>query len=130
MPAPTTYSTDQDLVPVYVSDAALLPDSLAPQHEAAFAAINRDLAAQGWDAEDLAALSEATIAALVAPSCCYVMHLLHREKIASERGTESLDKAKFWRDEYARELAATAIVTTLADVDDPPSTRGGYVVLG
>ena len=126
----STYSTDEDLVPVYISDAAALPDSLARLHEEAGAQIDRDLKQAGWDAEDLVALTAATLLGLVKPACCYVMHLLTRQQVAHERGTESLDKAKFWRDEYSKALAGTTIETTLAEQDDPAPTRGGYVVLG
>jgi len=124
------YSTDENLIPVYVSDAAALPDSLAPLHEEATAQINRDLYAKDWDDASLAILTPASLLELVKPACCYVMYLLSRMQVAHERGTESLDKAKFWRDEYRRALESALIETTAEDDGVPPETSRGYVVLG
>jgi hypothetical protein len=125
-----TYSDDEDLVPVYFPTASALPDTLAPLHEEAFAQINRDLVAMEWEAEDLAALTQETLDALVKPSCCYVMHLLTRSAISHGRSDSALEQARFWEGEYRKALAATPIVTTLLEDDDPPATGGGYVVLG
>ncbi len=130
MPVPTTYSANDDLVPIYVQDAAVLPDSIARLHEEAARQINDDLRARGWDDEDLAALTETALANLVKPACCYVMALLFEEKSNSERGTESLDKAKHWETKYKAALAAAVITTTLEQPDDPAPRAGGYVVLG
>jgi len=130
MAAPTVYSTDADLVPIYVSDAAILRDSLEPLHLEAFAQINRDLIDAGRDTDNLAILTPASLIALVKPSCCYVMHLLYREKSNSERGTESLDKAKYWESKYQTAFAA-ARVETIDEADgDEPESHSGYVVLG
>lgn len=125
-----TYATDQDLVPVYFPDAAGLPDTLAPLHEAAGAQIDRDLKAMGWEAEDLAALTADTLTALVDPSCRLVMHLLARASISHGRSESAMEQAKFWGDEYKKALAATPIETTLEQDDDPPAITSGYVALG
>jgi hypothetical protein len=126
-----TYSDDEDLVPVYFPSASALPDTLAPLHEEAFAQINRDLVAMEWEAEDLAALTQETLDALVKPSCCYVMYLLFRPSLASSRDPQqAMVAVKFWSDAYSAALAAVPIVTTLLEDDDPPATGGGYVVLG
>lgn len=126
----STYSTDADLIPVYFPNASGLPDALSALHEAAGAQIDRDLKAQGWDAEDLAALTADTLAALVDPACKLVMHLLARSAISHGRSDSALDQAKFWADEYKKALGATAIETTLVEADDPPPRSSGYVVLG
>lgn len=124
------YTTNEDLVPVYVQDAATLPDDMTALHEAAYTQIRKDLAAQGWETEDLDALTDETTAALKDPSCRWVLFLLFSGQAQHGRDESLLVLAEKQLGWYRTSLASTPIETTLGEDDDPPSTSGGYVVLG
>lgn len=124
----TTYSTDEDLVPVFVQDAETLPDSLVPHHEAAYAQIRRDLVGMGRTAAELDSLTSDTLAALKVPSCHYVLHLLFQSQTHGRTG-DLFELAKHHLGEYQRTLRSTVIESTADPSNEPPRATGGYVVL-
>lgn len=125
----SAYTTDEDLVPVYVQDASLLPDTLAPLHEAAYVAIRRDLVAMGSTVEQLDALTDACLEALKVPSCNHVMYLLNRPSTRADSAL--LELAESFLKEYQRTLRSTVIESTVASESGETSrTSSGYVVLG
>lgn len=124
------YTTDEDLVPVYVADAGLLPDTLAPLHEAAYGAIRRDLTSLGSTTEQLDALTEASLEALKVPSCHYVLHLLFQQQTHGRSG-DLLELAKYHLVEYQRTLRSTVIESTVVSaLGETSRVSSGYVVLG
>jgi hypothetical protein len=124
----TFYTTDEDLVPVYVA-ASLLPDTLAPLHEAAYAQIRDDLVAMGSTIEQLDALTDASLEALKKPSCHYVMYLVNRPSTRADSAL--LELAESWLTGYQRALRSTVIESTVAsELGETSRTSSGYVVLG
>lgn len=102
---PTAYSTDDNLE-IYVDDVAQLPPTAA-LHEAAFQAINEDLRAENWTAEQIAALSAETLAQLVKPACLYVLWLVYSRY--SEQGLVA--RADSYIKEYRKALGAVRVAT-------------------
>lgn len=123
------YTTNDDLVPVFAPSADLLPDSMAPLHEAAYGQIRRDLVAMGSTTEQLDALTDASLEALKVPSCNYVMYLLNRPSTRADSAL--LELAESFLKEYQRTLRSTVIESTVASESGETSrTSSGYVVLG
>lgn len=125
-----TYSTDQDLVPVYFPAADALPDGLAPLHEEAGAQIGRDLIAAGIDEDSLPDLTAASLLALVKPACCYVMYLIYRAGLAHDRDGQVLGKVKFWHGEYSAAVSAARVSVDATATEDPAPAGNNRVWLG